>query len=104
MFSGQVSCDTDEKLATAIFINECPTIKCINSYCFQNCVSQIKSRIQSKFGSTLSSLNILTEDGKALTISIQFCSFGQVGSGKEDKSGRTSFNRDDTDANYEDRD
>jgi len=101
VFSAGVSCEAYNKLAIVIFINVCPKTPCKTSYCFSKCVPEIKLQTLSKFGSTLFLFNIKTVDGAAFSILIQFCSFGQVVSGKKDKSKRISVSSDNTYTKYE---
>lgn len=101
MFSAGVSCKAYIKLVILMFINVCPKTPCKTSYCFSKCVPEIKLQILSKFGSTLFLFNIKTVDGAAFSILIQFCSFGQVVSGKGDKSKRISVSSDNIYAKYE---
>ncbi|CAF1389707.1 unnamed protein product [Adineta steineri] len=64
-----------DNLRIIITINECPKTKCKTTYCFTQCVPEIKADIQSKLGST--SFTIVTNLG-SYAVSCQFCAFNQV--------------------------
>ena len=71
-------------------------MNCRLGNCIKKCAADIKSKIQSTFGSISFVFNVGTTDAGVLSVKAQFCSFNLTVTGKSDKLKRTSLNSDDT--------
>jgi hypothetical protein len=91
VFSGQISCNLNsigtnqnpgDKANIILFINQYPANVYDTKYSHQNFITKLEQKISSIFPSIIFILTVQSTNGTTFSVSSQFCSFGQIVSGK----------------------